>query len=104
MTFCRTESYTMPCALRPGGMPVGRYLVHTTVSAAGHTAAASPMRPRAARRATRTPVGAMPLLPDRLQHEALRPLPVELRVEDALPRAEVEATRGDGHDHLVVDE
>jgi len=44
------------------------------------------------------------LLPHRLHDHALAPLPVELGVEDLLPRPEVQLAGGDRHDDLVVHE
>src|SRR3954453_19819574 len=44
------------------------------------------------------------LLPEHLDDESLAPTPVELGVEDGLPRAEVEPAAGDRQDDLVVDE
>src|SRR5207244_11590476 len=43
-------------------------------------------------------------LPDDLHHHPLLPPPVELGVEDLLPRAEVELPLRDRQDHLVVDQ
>src|SRR3712207_3233960 len=43
-----------------------------------------------------------PLLPHRLDDDALRALPVPLAVEDALPRAEVQTPIGDWDDDLVA--
>src|ERR1700746_2761146 len=37
-------------------------------------------------------------------NHALVPLPVELRIEHTLPRAQVEHARGNGHDHFMMDE
>ena len=52
---------------------------------------------------TREPgVGA--LLPQDLDDHPFGPPPVELRVEDLLPRAEIEASGGHRDDHLVMDE
>ena len=56
-----------------------------------------------------TSATAVPRLPETLfandlDHEPLRAPPVELGVEDLLPRAEVEPTLGHGQDHLVMHE
>src|SRR5688572_29399853 len=41
------------------------------------------------------------LLTHHLDDHPLLPLPIELRIEDLLPRAEVEGAGGDGHDDLM---
>src|SRR6185503_19770645 len=43
-------------------------------------------------------------LSEDLHDDALLPAPVELGVEDLLPRTQVELTLGDGQDHLMVHE
>ena len=42
------------------------------------------------------------LVPDDLDQNALRPPPVELAIEDGLPRSEVEFTFGDGNDNFTA--
>src|SRR5262249_47558919 len=42
------------------------------------------------------------LSPDRLDQAALGPAPIELAVEDLLPRAEIELALGDRHHHFAA--
>src|SRR5262245_59601161 len=47
-------------------------------------------------------VSAPSLIPDHLDHQPLRPAPVELDVEDGLPRPQVQPPLGDREHHLLV--